>query len=783
MTSATRRIHFISLLCLGLVLGQAQEVKCAETTLHALRVGKHDEYSRIVLDLEGGRPVHIGIGSETEFLIRFTSLKTSVKPESLNARLPKDITRLSFEVSDDGFQIRIGLNSKTTREKHFFLQEKGGPYRLVIDLYVSGAEIPPVAAEQPNPPPPEQVAPKKAKPGSREKKKKETDPSLAQSGKVAPPEAGPAPPGPADDLFQVGHTLFESYQTSLKEHAEQIVEEYKGALKTAPGSPQAPLALYRLGLTYLAIADYKRGEECLRRLLASSPRHPLVPLCWLHLGRANEQRKAPLEAIQALRTALTHSLEKTDAIEAYYSLGKALSQVNAHTEVLEAIKKSWELDPLAYRARPELLRLAGESLFATQQYEKATEHMLWYLNLADATADRDMLLAKLAESLMYQKEPALAKRVYSYIERHHPETDGNVISKIRRAEFLEKQDGNGKEAARFIYLDLADKGLTGPLGEYVQFKLATWERDQTNYAQSLELIDRALGSALSATSKEEFQALRSQVVIGYAKQAVANKDHARVIALYNQNAALFQTPEHVDLLEAVGSSCMALKLYPNALDLYKQAQSHGNKSDELMLKMAQSQLLMGDLNGAAQQLQLVRSDNLTNQKAAIQGKIAFAQHQYKDAILHFAKVLAHDNELERADLDTVLAYAESLAQTGKQAEAIALMSKATAVCPGASEADNQLQIGLLQSRCFMSLKQPDKAITTLEHLVSIGPPDDLRGQLTYQLAELYLENQQPGKAKEKLSQLAGSAQGLWKTAAQQQLDYLDMQDKGRLKTN
>ncbi len=105
------------------------------------------------------------------------------------------------------------------------------------------------------------------------------------------------------------------------------------------------------------------------------------------------------------------------------------------------------------------------------------------------------------------------------------------------------------------------------------------------------------------------------------------------------------------------------------------------------------------------------------------------------------------------------------------------------MCPGANEAVSQLQMGLLQSKCFLSLKQPDKAIATLELLVSIGPPDNLREQLTYQLAELYLENQQAAKAKEMLSQLATSSQGLWKAAAQQQLDYLEMQNKGRVKTN
>lgn len=784
MQSATPRIHVIFLMCLILTLWQAQGAWSAETTLHSIRIGKHDDHSRIVLDLEGGRPVHIGNGSEKEFLVRFATLNTSVKPESLTPRLPKDITRITFDAADDGFRIRIALRSETTEEKHFFLQEKSGRYRLVIDLYLSGGDSPAIAAVQPPPPSTEQAAKKTDKPGPRDKKKKgETAQAAIQPTAPSPINPEPPAPGPADEVFQAGHALFESYQGSLREQAGQIIEQYKAAFKAGPNSPQAPLALYRLGLTYLAISDYKRGEECFRKLLATYPRHPLIPLTWLHLGRANEQRKAPLEAIQALRTALTYPMEQADMIEAYFSLSKALAQADGQAEVLETIKKCLELDPLAYRMRPDLLRLAGEAYFAAQQYDKATDHLLWYLNLSSSTADRDMLLAKLAESLLYQKESSLAKRVYSYIERHHPETEGNVISKIRRAEYLEKQEGNGKEAARFIYQELVDKGLTGPLAEYALFKLAAWERDRGNLASSLEMIDRALGTPLSAKSRDELQGLRAHVVVEYLRQAVANKDHDQVIALFNQNPGLFQTPEHVELLEAAGSSCMALKLYPNALDLYRQAQGQGNKSDELMLKMAQSQFLMGDWGGAAQQLQLIREDKLATQKAMLLGKIAFAQQQYKEAILYFAKALAQDQGLERADLDTVLAYAESLAQTGKQTEALDLLAKATATCPGANESANQVHMGLLQSRCFLSLKQPDKAIAALEHLVSVGPPEELRDQLIYQIADLYLEMQQPEKAKEKLSQLTTSTQGLWKAAAQQQLDYLEMQNKGRVKTN
>jgi tetratricopeptide (TPR) repeat protein len=192
---------------------------------------------------------------------------------------------------------------------------------------------------------------------------------------------------------------------------------------------------------------------------------------------------------------------------------------------------------------------------------------------------------------------------------------------------------------------------------------------------------------------------------------------------------------------------------------------------------------MGDLAGAAQQVQPIRSDALVNQKAMLLGQIAFAQQQHKEAIQHFSKALAQESDFARADPDSAFAYAESLIQTGKPGEALDLLTKAMARCPATNESPNQVHLGLLQSRCFLSLKQPEKAIATLEHLVTVGPQDNFRDQLNYRLSELYIENKQPEKAKAKLAELTASSQSFWKAAAQQQLDYMEMQSKERVKTN
>jgi tetratricopeptide (TPR) repeat protein len=741
--------------------------------IHSIRTGSHGSYDRLVFDIEGERPSRVGPPSDEEITIEFKSVSTGAKPEKLMPRLPSSIARLTFEQTEQSFLVKITFGAPNTSVKTFFTNWRKGCYRLVLDFSTQSAPSPqtqPISDAE---------AFSKGKAEKKNKRRALTQPDHFSSPLPAldkvpqQPSSGNAK---VDELYETADDAFNDGQEDLANKGFEIIGLYTNAIKAGPKAPQVPQALYRSSLCYVALDDARKAEEGFKRIIADFPTHPLVPQCWLNLAKVLQKKRSYIGSVQAFRTALGYPLDKEHVTEAYYSLGKALTSADAHKEAIEAMKKCLDEDPTFYRKNPDMLKSLGESFFAIQQYGKSCESFFRYLNLQKNIPDRDVILAKVAEGLLYMGEHDLANSIYTYIERNHPDSEGDVIGKIRKAEILEQKDGKHKEQALAIYEELARKTLSPPLSKLVLFRLANYEWKNGHYSKSRSLIDEALQIKGGTTSNDEFLNLRGKVVVDWIKQAYAGKNYPEVIQLYQDNKSQFQfwgSPEF-DIMAA--ESYGSLKLYPNALEIYRQIMSKGGKkNDEWLFKAAHYAFLMRDMEKATQLALQIQSETFDRQKAEMLGQIYFEQKKYKEAVQYFGKIFQSDKVFGQFNSDHLLSFVESLIQLGRFEDAAGVLQKAS---PGLENEDVEKRIRacLLQSKCYQSLKQPDKAIEVLERLLPVLPSDEVRDQMNYQLSVLYSEAGQETKATEKLTQLLQSSQPLWKAAAQQQLDYLQMQN-------
>ena len=582
----------------------------------------------------------------------------------------------------------------------------------------------------------------------------------------------------AEELYATADATFKAGENNLVSNAPQVISQYIEAIKANPASPQLPLALYRCGLTYLTAGEPKKAEEYFKRVVSDYPTHSSAPLCWLGLGKINQQRKSFAEAIHAFRTAVNSPMEKTRAAEAYFSLGKTLITVGAIKESIDVLKKSLSEDPFYYRREPELLKALGEATFATQQYDKSSEYFLWYLNLQKDVPDRDMVMAKIAETLLYKGEPGLANKIYAFIETHYPESEGFLISKIRRAEFIErkeKEKGGSGGAAMPIYEELAGKTLPPSLAKLIFFKLATGEWKQGNYEKSLALTNLALQVKNAGEADDDLLKLKEKATTDWLKKAYSDKDHAKVIQLYEDNQPYFQSLDPPETGAMIADGYANLKRYSNAVNIYdKLLARQPKKNDEWLFKVGQYCYIIGEVERAAQACQLIQGESYEVAKTELLGQIYLAQKKSKDFLQYFGKVLQNEKNYMLISYQLLQAYVDGLVQAGRYAEAVGTMQKLSKRL-GEEDMEKRIQLSLLQSKCYQNLKQPDKAIGILEETLPMIRAENLKDQLNYQLSMLYMETGQQQKATEKLTQLLESSQGLWKAAAQQQLDYLQMQ--------
>ncbi|MBP1740790.1 MAG: exported protein of unknown function [Deltaproteobacteria bacterium] len=108
------------------------------TVVHDVRRGVHADYTRLVLDSEGARPVRIGPASTDGITVQYEELDCRVRPESLFQDSSGLIGKVSHRKEQNTSLISITFRHPNTRVKTYFLSpdpvQKGG-YRLVLDLY------------------------------------------------------------------------------------------------------------------------------------------------------------------------------------------------------------------------------------------------------------------------------------------------------------------------------------------------------------------------------------------------------------------------------------------------------------------------------------------------------------------------------------------------------------------------------------------------------------------------------------------------------------------------
>jgi len=728
-----------------------------ETVLKKIRAGRHSTHVRMVFELEGARPLSTGPQTDQGFPVVFAGLQSRLGGGALKSKWPKPVDSIVIDERDGSTLLLITFREGPSSVRYKLDTKGRKAYHLIVEVSTTpSTEGGPAAASQ--------------APGTQAAG---TEPSIQPvSWPGEGPPVLPEGAGRSDELFSQGDALYDEHAKNLAPVAGRIIEEYRSALRGNPQAPQAVQAHFRMGLCHLALKDFKKAEESFRQFLNGHPRHPLAPLAWMRLGEALVKRGAYIESIQALRTALNSPLEKAVVAEANAYLGKALYLLGAHKEAQEVLLKSMADDPMGPVARPEQVRVLGEVYFVNQEFEKSATHLMWYLNLEKDPPGKDLLLAKIGESLMYTGDQELAKKIYLYIDKYFPETEGYFISKIRRAEYYERQTPPNAVAASAIYEELSQHSVTGPLGEYLTFKLASWERGRKNYSKALEWIDKGLANRSTPKAKEEFLDMKVQVLLDYIHESHSAGDFSKTLSLFQENREILNPRMTPETWSRIAESCSILKLHSTAAEIYRMLYTVSEpKNEDWLLKAAHCYFRMEDTERGISSCLQLQSEAHQAEKAMLLGKAYFETGRYAQAAQELGKHIQKRNSLESTDPDVLFYYAESLILSNRVADALSFLDKLTGVA-GLAEGESRIRIGLLQSQAHYTLKEFNAAAKVLEEILALSPPEEVRDRINYELSRIYLETGQTDRASERLAQLAQSSNSLWKTAAEQQIGYL-----------
>lgn len=597
----------------------------------------------------------------------------------------------------------------------------------------------------------------------------------------AHPAATEAPRGEQDrlkGLYERADSFFLQHQAELDQYAGEVLKHYSEALQQGVVPAHTPRALYCCGLSCLAMKKPDKAVTYFKRILAEYPEDPVVNACRLRLAEIFQDARSYAEAVDTSRMVLRTSSSESDKAEAHYSIGKSFTLAGRHQLAVENFQQCLKIDPLFYVKQPDLLKFMGESLSFLKAYERSCENILHYLNLRPDTPERDLLLAKIAETLLSQEDERLANRLHRYLQANFPDSEGDFISTLRKAEHIESRSPQEQDRAALLYHELSRKQLPSPLHVIVKFKLAHWEAKHGNHRESLGIIDEMLQTTPEGPTYEQFAALRARVLGELLKRSFNEKKHEEVVRLYQENIPVLKKLGPSEIFGMVGESYEELQIYPEAVASYEAAlDSSGEGGGKYLLNIARCSYRMGDLEKAAQCCRKLRVHDLESQKNELLARIYFAQGNYPEALRQLGLVLPGGREPAFSDFEWVNLYAESYLNTGRHAEALQWVQRGLALLKEESP-EKRLQLLLVKGKCHQKLSQSVEAIKCLEEALGLVQAEDLKEQLNYEISNLYLQTGEKEKAVWKLSQILGSPNPFWQAAAQQQIDYLQLKEKG-----
>ena len=121
-------------------------VHAAATTLHSIREGLHDTYSRLVFDCEGALPESVGPARSDSLSIRYGQVVVAADLKKISERLRGGVTQITlYQGNTAESEIRLTFTKPGAQVKSFFLESQSRPhqaYRLVVDVYPpAGASV------------------------------------------------------------------------------------------------------------------------------------------------------------------------------------------------------------------------------------------------------------------------------------------------------------------------------------------------------------------------------------------------------------------------------------------------------------------------------------------------------------------------------------------------------------------------------------------------------------------------------------------------------------------
>ncbi len=464
------------------------------------------------------------------------------------------------------------------------------------------------------------------------------------------------------------------------QHIEKVVE-------MIPEEAETWIALARL---WRENGQTDRALEILQKGVLAVPDSAQLHLA---LGRGLLEKKAPSDAITHLKKAYDLAPEKIETKLALAQAEYYLGQYSKAWKILEPFTENYENDPY-------VARLLGHVLLAMDKAAQAKDILL--LAAEHFPEDLKTVLAA-ADLILDQSEEALQKgsrteldRLQSILEKSQRINPDNIRVQLHLADIDGLMENHQK--ALEIYLSLSEKDLPKDPN-------LNWRLQYGLGCAALATNNEEIGlAALQQATSLQPENLNIQHALAEAYQKVDLPKKAKETT----KTALRLAPQDLDNILWYAQFHLRLNEPKEAVNALQEALQIDSERSELRLWLAQTQISIGDLAGAKQNLLKIISEGNTSKNDLHQtGYLCLQLNDVELAVEALEKAQRRSGE---PDPTLLMDLAVGYTLMDQSIKALEILNQ------NASLIEHHPELMLLKSDLLSKLGQYEPALTALKSL-------------------------------------------------------------------
>lgn len=330
-------------------------------------------------------------------------------------------------------------------------------------------------------------------------------------------------------LFMKGDFYLHLMELGGTDKLYATLAAFKKAVKTYPRSKQVPAAYLKMARASRLGGDFYGAMGYLNLLLEKYKEGKFVSTALVERALVYEKLQLVDKAFQDYNTVIRRFPSSPACARARLGIAKYLHNKGLYDEADKWFAEIKTNHPGFGQRNPEFYMLRAKNDLYLKRFSTARRLFLLALNLGVRDEPAESILTRIGDTYLYQGNKKAAKKIYTFVVTHFPESEAVSIAQLRLADLT---------AGLKKFKELHDRYGDSPLGELALLKLASVYFKSKAYDKAMESLRELVLKPPKDEAGKAARALFYQACEEAIRQAYEEKRLQDCIDLYRKNQAL-----------------------------------------------------------------------------------------------------------------------------------------------------------------------------------------------------------------------------------------------------